>query len=448
MEDKPHKSGQASSVRSKSTASRSSTSNAAARARAVAEAARARASFAERELAMKKEKARLEAEKATLEATLEALQAEKEAAAAQAEAEILEAAAEVGEYHSESKSSSDTPLTVYERTNEYVEDQSKWITIDSIPRSPSQSNKNLSSATHDVTQVNHLRNDDTTPYVVTDEKTKTGEVTKPAESQIPQVQSFQLPNTHIIKRSPFKSEPPSPHSNNAPHQHSFVHAPPCSTPQAYPTQAASMTDFAKYLARRELVTTGLTKFDDQPENYRAWQASFINVIEGLDLTAGEELDLLAKWLGKESSEYVKRFRSVHINNPKLALQMVWDRLNQCYAAPEIVESALFSKLDNFPRISNKDNSKLRELGDLLLELRSAKEDGYLPGLTYLDTARGINPIVDKLPHNLQEKWVSIGSRYKDEHYVSFPPFSFFTQFVCCEARIRNWIDCFSLLLFC
>ncbi len=164
---------------------------------------------------------------------------------------------------------------------------------------------------------------------------------------------------------------------------------------------------------------------------------FINVIEGLDLTAGEELDLLAKWLGKESSEYVKRFRSVHINNPKLALQMVWDRLNQCYAAPEIVESALFSKLDNFPRISNKDNSKLRELGDLLLELRSAKEDGYLPGLTYLDTARGINPIVDKLPHNLQEKWVSIGSRYKDEHYVSFPPFSFFTQFVCCEARIRN-----------
>ncbi len=142
---------------------------------------------------------------------MEALQAEKEAAAAQAEAEILEAAAEVGEYHSESKSSSDTPLTVYERTNEYVEDQSKWITIDSIPRSPSQSNKNLSSATHDVTQVNHLRNDDTTPYVVTDEKTKTGEVTKPAESQIPQVQSFQLPNTHIIKRSPFKSEPPSPH---------------------------------------------------------------------------------------------------------------------------------------------------------------------------------------------------------------------------------------------
>lgn len=105
----------------------------------------------------------------------------------------------------------------------------------------------------------------------------------------------------------------------------------------------------------------LTEFDDCPENYRAWQASLINVTEGLDLTAGEELDLLEQWLGKESLEYVKRFRSVHINNSKLALQMIWDRLNQCYAAPEDVESALFSKLDNFPRISNKGNFKLRDL---------------------------------------------------------------------------------------
>lgn len=209
--------------------------------------------------------------------------------------------------------------------------------------------------------MKHSRNDDTTSHVVTDEQPTRSEVKKPAEIKIPQIQSVQLPNIHTIKRSSFKSELPSPNSINAPHQHSFEHATPYNTPRADHTQAASMTDFAKYLARRELVTTGLTKFDDCPENYRAWEASFITVIEGLDLTAGEELDLLAKWLGKESSEYVKRFRSVNINHPKLAFKMVWDRLRECYAAPEIVESALFSKLDNFPRISNIDNVKLREL---------------------------------------------------------------------------------------
>lgn len=259
MEDKSSKSGKTSLVSSKRGSSRSSTSEAAARARAVAEAARARASFAERELHMKKEKARLEAEKATLEATLEALQAEKEVAAALAEAEILEAAAEGGEYHSDSKSGSDTPRTVQERTNEYVEDQRKWVVIDRIPEGSPQSNTNQSSAIHDITQVNHSRNDDTTSHVVTDEQQKRSEVTKPAELKIHQIQSVQLPNTHTIKQSPFKSEPPSPHSINAPHQHSFEHTQPYNTPRADHTQAASMTDFAKYLARRELVTTIVPK---------------------------------------------------------------------------------------------------------------------------------------------------------------------------------------------
>ena len=198
-----------------------------------------------------------------------------------------------------------------------------------------------------------------------------------------------------------------------------------------------MIDFAKYLARRELVTTGLTKFDDQPESFRAWQSSFLNATQDLDLTASEELDLLVKWLGKESSEHIKRMRAVHVTNPEAALQMSWTRLRECYATPEVIESALFKRLDNFPHLTSRENIKLRELSDLLMELLSAKDDGYLPGLSYLDTPRGINPIVEKLPINLQEKWLSTGSRYKEHCAVSYPPFSFFADFVNGEAKARN-----------
>lgn len=49
----------------------------------------------------------------------------------------------------------------------------------------------------------------------------------------------------------------------------------------------------------------------------------------------------------------------------------------------------------------------------------SKGDEYLPGLTYLDTLRGINPIIEKLPVNLQ-KWLCAVSRYKDENKFSFP----------------------------
>lgn len=112
-------------------------------------------------------------------------------------------------------------------------------------------------------------------------------------------------------------------------------------------------------------------------------------------------------------------------------------MDELYGAPEGIEKALFAKLDNFLRIGNRDNQRLRELGDLLCELEAAKEDGYLQGLAYLDTARGVSPIVEKFPFHLQDKWMTFGSKYKEDHRVSFPPFSVFSEFVRRQARARN-----------
>ncbi len=40
----------------------------------------------------------------------------------------------------------------------------------------------------------------------------------------------------------------------------------------------------------------------------------------------------------------------------------------------MVESALFAKLESFPKIANRDSHRLRELGDLLMEIRAAKQE--------------------------------------------------------------------------
>lgn len=149
------------------------------------------------------------------------------------------------------------------------------------------------------------------------------------------------------------------------------------------------------------------------------------------------MDLLFKWLGKESAEHVEQIRSIHINNPQAGLRMIWERLEQCYGSAEVIEDALFKRIDSFPKITNRDDTKLRKFSDILLELQCAKVDGDLPGLSFLDTARGINLIVQKLPPNLQERWASVGSNYKCDYCVSFPPFSVFVEFVRNEANIRN-----------
>lgn len=70
----------------------------------------------------------------------------------------------------------------------------------------------------------------------------------------------------------------------------------------------------------------------------------------------------------------------------------------------------------------------------MFELEVAKEDGYLPGLMYLDTARGISLIVEKLPFLLHKTWMTFGSKYKEDHNIAFLPFSVFSQFMKREAK--------------
>lgn len=63
-------------------------------------------------------------------------------------------------------------------------------------------------------------------------------------------------------------------SDSIAHDHPFdtLARPYC--PQHNPAPAdqtqPKMVDFAKYLARRKLVNTGLTQFDDWLESFRAW----------------------------------------------------------------------------------------------------------------------------------------------------------------------------------
>lgn len=75
----------------------------------------------------------------------------------------------------------------------------------------------------------------------------------------------------------------------------------------YPHEAPVRTDLAKYLVRREMVTSGQLKFDNHPENYWAWKSSFLDITKGLHLSAREVLDLLIKCLGPQSAS--KRFGS-------------------------------------------------------------------------------------------------------------------------------------------
>ena len=94
--------------------------------------------------------------------------------------------------------------------------------------------------------------------------------------------------------------------------------------------SSHINDFVRYLARRELVATGLLQFNGKPQNYRAWKRSFLTAISGINLEPSKEMDLLLKWLGKESAEHIEQIRALHINRPEAGLAMEWERLKLTY----------------------------------------------------------------------------------------------------------------------
>lgn len=58
-------------------------------------------------------------------------------------------------------------------------------------------------------------------------------------------------------------------------------------------------------------------------------------------------------------------------------------------------------------------------------------------MSILNSARGINSILEKLPQNLQESRVTEGTKYKQNRFVHYPPVSFFVKFVNYHAVMRT-----------
>ncbi|XP_067282594.1 uncharacterized protein [Pseudorasbora parva] len=430
-----------SSVAGGSSHSSVSSSTAVIRARAKAAAAKVRAEYAEREAKAKIEKAAKEAEsqleKVKRETELETLAMCREAAAAEAEAAVWESADTIAKciLLDETSASGEDKM---ERTSEYV--QAHFDLTSSARRALTEDCAQTFQPVADGV-LNFSPNNPFSPYRqdhVPSHEVRQDNIIGNVNLLEDGLDGAYVPPAVKLSYGKTLTDREDPQVDSKKFHTNLNISAPCYYPQLKPDQCVSATEhLAQYLARRDLVSASLYEFDDKPENYRAWQSSYKNATQGLALTATEELDLMTRWLGKESSNQVKRLRSVHVASPDIAHRKAWERLQECYAAPEVVEKALFMRLDKFPKVSAKENGKLRELADLLMEVQCAKEDGYSPGLSYLDTARGIEPIVTKLPYGLQEKWISAGSRFKEENGGRFPPFEFFTRVICYEAKKRN-----------
>ena len=197
-------------------------------------------------------------------------------------------------------------------------------------------------------------------------------------------------------------------------------------------------ELSKFMIKKDLLLSGLSAYNDKPDMFYAWKSSFKNVMLELSVSPKEEVDLLVKWLGPNSSNQALRIRAANSDNPTLCLQKIWNRLEDRFGCPEMVEETLKKRISSFPKLTNKDQKQLFELADLVAEVESImKNPRYAPVFAYYNSSSGVNPIVAKLPHFLQEKWTTEANRYKSTHDLCYPPFTVFSKFLHDVARVRN-----------
>jgi hypothetical protein len=262
---------------SSSRSTRSSASVAALKARAKAEAVQAQVVYAEEEAEVMKQQAQMQAQ-------LHILKIKKEAAAAAAEAEILEAAAQFEEQQPYSQEHlCDNPVDSKEKVQNFIDSQ-VFLQNSQVPSQPQISIMN--------------------PFYQHD---NAGAEPSPAPYNTPVIK--QKSPEHRQQRPSIYSS--TPHPNISPpvlkHQHQSFSSTPTN-----PQQTSTVNDMAKYLMRRELVSATLQTFDDDPQNYRSWKSSFLNVTKDLSLSPKEELDLLVKWLGPKSNQQAKRISAAQM----------------------------------------------------------------------------------------------------------------------------------------
>ncbi|XP_061170947.1 uncharacterized protein LOC133180435 [Saccostrea echinata] len=354
--------------------------------RKKAEIARAKLKYTELEMKIKKEQSLLALERAKsqkmtddLEADLQLLSVKKEVAVAEAEILSEEEGSQCG--HSDTCIKHLESVDSKERTKSYVEQHAQIRT----------QNKNICVEPETIVKEN---------------------VNQHSQSCIPE------PCTSILNPQALPYFPPQP---------------------SWSVGGQAVTsDFTRYLLKKDLMLSRLIKFNDKPEFYPSWKATFKSVMRDLQVTPEEEIDFLIKFTSLSAQQQIISIKAASASNPVHGLQRIWQRLEERFGCPEMIESALKTKLNSFAPITSKDYRRLYDLSDILDEILAAKEDiRYQSLLAYFDASTGVTPIVMKLPYQLQEKWTNTAVKYISEHHVVFPPFHVFANFIREQSRIKN-----------
>lgn len=109
-------------------------------------------------------------------------------------------------------------------------------------------------------------------------------------------------------------------------------------------------DMTKFLLKKDLILSRITKNDDNPSLFLTLKLTFKNIMKEISATPSAELYVLVSHLGIDSSRQAATIRKCSSDNPETPLKLVWERIEERNGVPELIESSLRLQIYFFAKI--------------------------------------------------------------------------------------------------
>lgn len=170
-------------------------------------------------------------------------------------------------------------------------------------------------------------------------------------------------------------------------------------------------------------------FRGDPILYIEWKASFMSLVDRKGISSADKLHHLKNHV---SGPAHKCLEGTFYRNDDEAYRDAWNKLDQRYGQPFVIQRAFRDKLSKWPKIQSKDSEGLRTFSDFLHACLQAMP--HVKGLEILSDCEENQKLIQKVPDWLASRWnrqVTIALMEGKE----FPSFEDFTNFVSMEAEI-------------
>ncbi len=172
-----------------------------------------------------------------------------------------------------------------------------------------------------------------------------------------------------------------------------------------------------------------TVFNGDPIQFVDWKASFMSLIDRKGIPVADKLYYLKKYVSGSAHKYLE---GTFYRNDEEAYKDAWDKLNQRYGQPFVIQRAFREKLSKWPKIQYKDAEGLRIFSDFLNACLQAIP--HVKGLEILNDCEENQKLVHKLPDWAASRWNrQVTTALMDGK--EFPSFHDFVNFMSTEAEI-------------